>query len=301
MIRGKNRRETTSDGGGLNMDGTAEGSPTGLGRISAPTWMALAISIGLHIFFWLAVTVEIPVGSSGRSFPAGVRFQPPIETLDPVTALRFETRLLLRDPTLLSLPSRRGFSRDVLDRWPATAYRRPVWGWKDASLPPPNPEGTKRRILPERTPGELAVARVRPPAPTPTPPALDDEAVPRWPEGILVRYGGELSGLERIAEPVFPPLPESAPAGPVLVRVGVDRRGVPRHLLLLSRSGDEAVDRAVLQGVRTVRFAASTGGRGLIWGRIAVFWPRKAAPGPEDANAAESGAPPAAPQGEGGP
>lgn len=257
------------------------------------SWGALGISVVLHLILWFGFRVR-PVTIHPAAYePPGVMYQPSPDELGSVAALRLATQMLLQDPTLLSLPHPRGFSRSVMDRWMPAEHRPPEWGWRDAALPAPSVGDARRPILPTVPPSALAAASIRP-APA-RPEEVDVGApMPGWPAGIVWRFAGPESGLGTVAQPVFDGVPGARPERPARLRVGFDPAGRVRHAVFQVRTSDAAVDEAILDGLRGLRISPRDDDvqGGTRWAVVEVFWPLPpggAAAGAETPAADESG------------
>ena len=260
--------------------------------VSPVSLSALGISVVLHLVFWFGFRVRPTAILPAAYEPPGIVYQPSPDEVGSVAALRLRNRTLLDDPTLLSLPHPRGFSRETMDRWTASLRHPPEWGWRDAALSAPSARVEARSILPTIPPSALAAARIRPSAARPEPVEIGASG-PAWPREVIWRFLAPHGGLDVVDGPSFPDVPGAAPERPATVRAGFDAAGRVRHAVLSSRTGDANLDRAILQGLYRLRIARRDGdvSDGVLWAVVEVLWPIAAGGEPAAGGAGTSGAP----------
>lgn len=192
--------------------------------------------------------------------------------------------LAVDDPTLLAVPSERGFSGPAWMRPPALEHRSADWT-----------EPQRWLALPVRQLGadfaefartNLAGPRVLAEKPAPSLARVELAPVP-LPARSEYRLEGGLQGRELVTPLDVPSLPHTEILTNTVVELGVAPSGIVFSAVPVGGgSGSKAADRTALNLARTVRFkplpragggspaaAAPTSGQaGLTWGRIVFQW-----------------------------
>ncbi len=195
----------------------------------------------------------------------------------------------LFDPSLMTLPSSHGFSREM---WlqKIEAKQRDL-GWEDVpAFLADRPMEALRSLL-EPTPVDAAVLSAAEKTPAFSTESNDNEVLDA-PVSINQSVLRVLSALEDRPVTYAPPLPLITGSGsvrPTQVRVGVGADGQVLYALLDHSSGDEAADTQALALAHQIRFEAERDGSGtsLAWGVLRFLW---AAQGSTNANDATTAA-----------
>ena len=234
-----------------------------------------------HILIWIMVVFLLAYGISfvitytrQRVPRTDTIRRPVIHWMAPVTPVRrTEPHYAVAemfDPSLLSLPNQRGFSGAL---------------WQHESSP------THRDLPPA-----LDLAYGSPPTNQPLPvllarPALPDllrqtvRAMPPPTETLELAHAvagtqsvvfaeGPLANWPVLEQPPLPVLHREAAVRPTIVRVAVNRAGVPLYVTLHRSSGDEAADAQAVQLAREMAFVPRTALNTptLTWGWLQFQW-----------------------------
>jgi len=181
------------------------------------------------------------------------------------------------DPSLMSLPSVHGFSREVWRNKISATQRDLGWNEEPAYLgatplkPPPSLLEPEPLAI-----AALSAAKKGPAQPegsdseTITPPVTVNESV--------FRVLGTLEDRGVIHAPELPVLSSPTPIRPAQVRVGVGTDGLVRYALLDRSCGNDAVDAQALQFARQIRFEPEGSGVSptLAWGVVRLLWATQA-------------------------
>jgi hypothetical protein len=181
------------------------------------------------------------------------------------------------DPSLMSLPSVHGFSRDAWSQKLEATQRDLGWNEEPAYLNA-TPTNAPRSLL---EPAPLANAALstaekhpaqseEPESGPPSPPVTVNQSV--------FRILGPLDDRAVLHAPELPVLSNSVPIRPAQVRVGVGADGVVCYALLNRSCGDDAVDAQALHLARQIRFEPEENivSLNLSWGIVRFLWATQA-------------------------
>ncbi len=234
--------------------------------------LMLVASLGAHgaAFYVFAVTDTVKI--------TGLGARPRVGWMRPAglgkpgeMALQYVIAEAL-DPSLMSLPSARGFSSKMWERGVAATHRRAEWYVRPAFLDIKVPD-TIPVLLPRAPLVELVQSSVQPfaaeteePTETPEPPVVVNQSV--------FRVVGPLQERAVVWAPVLPTVTSANPLRPTRIRVGVSGDGVVRYVTLERSGGDETVDARALELVRQIRFELlrDPDSRALTWGVVRFLW-----------------------------
>jgi len=181
------------------------------------------------------------------------------------------------DPSLLSEPSRHGFSEKAWERNSEAKHR--TLGWKEqpaylAMTPPaappsllePSPLDTAVLSAAEKTAAqpEESDAEMSPPAVTVN--------------QSVIRVLGPLGNRGLIRLPELSVISNSVPLRPTQVRIGVGTGGLVRYALLDRTCGNDSVDAQAISLARRLRFESGEDATSpeLTWGIVRFLWATQA-------------------------
>ena len=228
---------------------------------------------GYALTFLLVALTGTGKATAVNDLPSPPRFR----WMPPRTAAREpDPRYLaadLFDPSLLSLPSARGFTGGLWLHGPAPAHQPADWRLGPAFVAAPT-AGEFRALLDEPPLAALVQATAEKAAVEAPEPTNETIELPPWPNQSVLRV---VAGLEEraILKPVaLPTVVSDTALRPTLVRVGVGADGLVRYAILERGCGNDAVDVRGLELTRQIRWellsadAPST----LDWGMVEFFW-----------------------------
>jgi TonB family protein len=218
---------------------------------------------------------------------------PRIEWMSATEAGRLETsdpRYLIADmldPSLMSLPNVRGFSRNVWQHKLEATQRSLGWNEQPAYLDarPPDP----LHSLLEPAPLSVAALSTAEKQPAQSEEPETEATEPTIPLNRSVFFVlGPLEDRAVMRAPELPLLSGPVPVRAAQVRVGVSADGLVRYALLDRSCGNEAVDAQALELARQIRFEAETTGSttALAWGIVRFLWATQATPSAHGESAA---------------
>ena len=241
--------------------------------------------------FWLLIAAAILLISGASVLIVGMRPKPnqpavargpmvywmPPPTPQQARSLEYVAADLL-DPSLLSLPSLHGFSRELWEhRLPAT-HRPfepvPQLAFLDVKAP------TNAPLLLEQTPLTDLVYSSAEKASAESEPESEAESVPRMasPDRSVVQVVEPVTNRAIIQLPDLPAIASDIPLRPTRVRIGVASDGMVRYAILDRSAGSgaasSAADAQALESARGIRFDSQLGGddRTLAWGVLRFVW-----------------------------
>ena len=230
------------------------------------------------VFAFQAVFV-FALGRRERPVPQRPPFPTLVDLAPEDWATRHATNLFnLDDPTLLALPSLKGFSGPAWLRFAPLEYQPGEW------VEAPNWLALDERSIAESFARYLAANETRPPriADQPLPPLQRYE--PNFPNDPVparsrFRVEGPLAGRRLLAAPALTSWAHSELLSNSVVRVTVSGDGSAFSAVLLTESGFPAADQYALGFARELRFqplarARAPGGNpeALAWGRLIFLW-----------------------------
>jgi hypothetical protein len=184
----------------------------------------------------------------------------------------------LLDPSLLSLPSLQGFSRDLWEHQ-LTATRRPFEPGPQFAFMNIQPPSHTQSLLEQAQLADLVQSSAKKESAAPedggadetTPqPAATDHSVMQLVEAIANR--------QIIQSPDPPTIQSAAPIRPTRVRIAVGADGVVRYAILDRSAGSglasSEADTQALRSAQRIRFDPQLGGEGpaLTWGLLRFVW-----------------------------
>jgi TonB family protein len=194
------------------------------------------------------------------------------------------------DPSLMSLPSPHGFSKEVWERKGEAAQRSLGWNEQPAYLSVTLPEAPSSWLEP--VPLDSAVLSAAEKAPA-EPEEPDDEliqsAVPANQSAVHMLGPLENRGVVRLPE--LPVITNSVPLRPSQVRIGVGAGGLVHYASLDRSCGSESVDAQAVALAQQLRFEAEQNGvpNALTWGVVRFLWATQA---PATTNSESDATPP---------
>jgi|SRR5579871_6299743 len=180
----------------------------------------------------------------------------------------------LFDPSLMSLPSTHGFSRNMWGRKIEATQRNLGWNEEPAYLD----EAAPRMPAPllEAIPVDAAALAAADKAQPLSEESNDNEPIelPASVNQSVVRVLGSLEDRAVVSGPQIPVITNSAPLRPTQVRVGVGADGQVLYVLLDKSSGDDTVDSQALDLATRIRFGAEHDSSSLsvTWGVLRFIW-----------------------------
>jgi TonB family protein len=186
------------------------------------------------------------------------------------------------DPSLMSLPNARGFSKKMWERGVGATQRGAEWQSEPAFLDE-KPVSGFPSLLQQRALVEFVQAAV---ARSPALPAMatstadeELEAPPAINESVF-RVTGMLEARSVVRAPRIPTLTSELPVRPTRVRAGVAADGTVRFAVLERSSGNEMVDARAVELARQLRFEPATGAdaTALTWGVLRFLWATESPP-----------------------
>lgn len=178
------------------------------------------------------------------------------------------------DPSLMSLPSARGFSQPMWKRGAAAAHRESNWKrapvYLDAHTTPAFPA-----LLNQPSLSDAAQSATQKLAPQPAEEA-DDEPVesPVAVNQSVFRISGPLETRPIVQSPPLSTIASETPLRPTRVRAAVAADGVVRYAVLERSCGSEAVDARALELTKQIRFEplGAVDSQPLMWGVLRFLW-----------------------------
>jgi TonB family protein len=177
------------------------------------------------------------------------------------------------DPSLMSLPSARGFSQPLWGRGAAAAHRPSDWNSKpvylDAQAPPPFPT-----LLNPPSLAATAQSSTEKLAPQPEETGDDPSEAPAAVNQSVMRIAGALETRPIVHAPPLSIIANETPLRPTRVRAAVAADGVVRYVVLDRSCGNEAVDTQALELTKQIRFEpwGAADSQPLTWGVIRFLW-----------------------------
>lgn len=177
------------------------------------------------------------------------------------------------DPSLMSLPSPHGFSREVWERKNEATQRSLGWNEQPAYLKVTPPDAPSSLL----EPASLDTAVLSAAEKTPAQPEESDAEMIQSPVTInqsVVHVLGPLENRGLVRLPELPAISSSVPLRPSQVRIGVGADGLVRYELLDRSCGSESVDAQAVGLAQQIRFEAEQGGEPstLTWGIVRFLW-----------------------------
>jgi TonB family protein len=181
------------------------------------------------------------------------------------------------DPSLMSLPSARGFSRAMWSRGAPATHRPAEWDSKPAYLDPNAPktmppllnlEPLSQSVLSatEKMPGRSEETE----ADSYEPPVAVNQSV--------FRVGGTLEARAVLRAPQLPTISNESSLRPTRVRIAVAADGLVRYATVERPSGNDAADARAVELVRQIRFEPqeANASDSLTWGVVRILWATEA-------------------------
>jgi hypothetical protein len=177
------------------------------------------------------------------------------------------------DPSLMSLPSPHGFSREAWERKSEAAQRNLGWNEQPAYLTIKLPEAPPSLLEPVPLDVSVLSAAEKTPA---EPEESDEETIPPLVavNQSVVHVLGTLANREVNFVPELPVITNSVPLRPSQVRIGIGAGGLVRYALLNRSCGSDSVDAQAVALAQRLRFEAEPNGTPteLTWGVVRFLW-----------------------------
>jgi TonB family protein len=234
-------------------------------------WM-LAASFAAHVVAFYVFTVTDTVKTTGLGARPHVGWMPPRALGRPgVIPLHYVVAETL-DPSLMSLPSARGFSNKLWERDVATTYRGVEWTVAPAFLDVKSP-ATVPDLLPQAplmqfvqsSAREYVAATEEPVEPLDLPVVVNRS---------VIRVAGPLQERAVLSVPALPTMTSVNALRPTRLRVVVSGDGVVRYVMVDRSSGDESADARAQELARQIRFEplSDPDSRVQTWGVVRFLW-----------------------------
>jgi hypothetical protein len=177
------------------------------------------------------------------------------------------------DPSLMSLPSPHGFSKEAWERKGEAAQRNLGWNEQPAYLTIKLPEAPPSLLEPAPLDVSVLSAAEKTPA---EPEESDDEMIQPLVavNQSVVHVLGPLANREVNFVPELPVITNSVPLRPSQVRIGIGAGGLVLYSLLDHSCGSEPVDARAVALAGQLRFEVEPNGRPteLTWGVVRFLW-----------------------------
>jgi hypothetical protein len=177
------------------------------------------------------------------------------------------------DPSLMSLPSPHGFSREAWERKSEAAQRNLGWNEQPAYLTIKLPEAPPSLLEPAPLDVSVLSAAEKTPA---EPEESDNEAIQPVVaiNQSVVHVLGPLANREVNFVPELPVITNAIPLRPSQVRIGIGAGGLVLYSLLDRSCGSESVDAQGVALAGKLRFEAEPNGAPteLTWGVVRFLW-----------------------------
>jgi len=183
----------------------------------------------------------------------------------------------LLDPSLMSLPSRHGFSKEVWDRKSEAKQRDLGWNEQPAYLSLTLPEAPRSLLEPVPLDAAILSAADKTPA---EPEQSEEESMS--PAAVVnqtvIRVLGPLESRSIIRMPELPVITNSISLRPAQVRIGVGSGGLVRYSSLDRSSGSDSADAEAVALAQQMRFESNqdTATDELTWGIVRFLWATQA-------------------------
>lgn len=182
--------------------------------------------------------------------------------------------LEMLDPSLIALPSSRGFSRDLWARTAPARHQSELWPSQPAFLEPTLPVEIPVLLPEPRLANAVQAAAVK------TTPVADEATAELIEPPVTVRESalqmqGGLAGRALLRQPPLPRIVSETALRPTRMRVGVAADGLVAFVVLERTSGNEKADAQALDLIRQIRFEPAPvepAAPKLAWGVVKVFW-----------------------------
>lgn len=233
--------------------------------------LMIVLSLGMHTTAFLLFRVTDKVKIAGLTEASRVQWMRPQSPQRPGEISLSHVLADTLDPSLMSLPSARGFSREMWERGAASAYRAHEWVVRPAFLDAKQP-GDFPALL--RLPPllELVQTSVQKIPPAPEEPAAEAPEPPIVLNQTALRVAGALEGRAIVRAPQLPVVTSQSPLRPTRVRVGVAAGGAVMHASVERSCGNESVDARALELARQIRFEPASPTLAPAWGIISFLW-----------------------------
>lgn len=247
--------------------------------------LALAL-IAVTGAYWTSVVPQI-AQTTTTAEPPRIQWLPEQNAKStPAAKLRSDLADLL-DPSLMSLPNERGFSKPMWQRGVAANQRAIDWHNEPAFLDA-KPTGEIPTLLQQRPLVEYVQSTAHR-APAISEENVDDqtgETLPVVNESVFRALTG-LDARPVVRAPRLPRLVSDTPVRPTRVRVGVASDGTVRFATVERASGDDAVDAKAVELARQIRFEPQGGSDTIAWGVLRFLWAMGPPPATSDAPAVQ--------------
>ena len=206
---------------------------------------------------------------------------------DPATAGRGQSVMAeLFDPSVMSLPSPRGFSRPLWQHGAPVKYRPADWGAAPAFLE--RVAVSAMRPLLEQPPlADTVQSMVEKGTAGIGDAAVEPVAVAPSQNRTQFLVSGALSGRAVVHTPVLPVVTNETALKPTRVRIGVAPDGTVRFASLERSCGKETVDAQAVELAQQIRFEPATDPKApsLDWGVVKILWATELPPVPQPRDA----------------
>ncbi len=229
-------------------------------------WQAVGVAIGVHLVALALFRAATEPRATAQPLAASLRLLP----------LRTETDVdALQDPSLIVMPSPRGFSSGALAQSATSPMPPPAWRERAETLPNLLADRSGPLVRELKSHERLVSAADR------LPPRSQEEPlspVASTPTRTTFRLMAHEAERKLIGQPVLPLLDYAAPRDPTLLRLGVNGAGAVVTVLLDKTCGNEATDQLAMRDVQSWRFETSRPLRsvgeeeGLDWLTVTISW-----------------------------
>lgn len=243
--------------------------------------LMLTASLGAHVAAFFVVGVSDKVKTLGLVERPRVQWMRP-QSLERPGKLELQYVVAeTLDPSLMSLPNARGFSKKMWERGVAAAHRGVEWGSEPAYLDakPEKSFPSLLNIVPLPQFVQSATERMSA--------RIEETEQELYEPTVAVnqsvfRIGGTLEMRPVLRAPSLPTIPSNTPLRPTRMRIAVAADGIVRYATLERTSGNEDVDGRALELVRQIRFAPqdTAASDSLAWGVARILWATEPASAP---------------------
>ncbi len=190
------------------------------------------------------------------------------------------------DPSLMSLPSARGFSQPMWKRSAAAARRASDWNREPVYLDARAPQAFPALLNPPSL-SDVAQSATQKLAPQPAEEAGEEPVEsPVAVNQSVFRISGPLETRPIVQSPQLSTIASETPLRPTRVRAAVAADGVVRYAVLERSCGSEAVDARALELTKQMRFEplGAVDSQPLMWGVVRFLWATEPPPAATNGN-----------------
>jgi TonB family protein len=178
------------------------------------------------------------------------------------------------DPSLMSLPNLKGYSRSLWQQGAPATHRSTAPGVELAYLEP-GQSAALGTLLPQASLVEVMRATIEKPVSSPT--EFTDASITEpvtFATQTVFRLEGPLVARALAHHPVLPPIVAPAALRPTYLRIAVSTDGAVRYVTLLRSAGNEEADAKALALAEEFRFEPTNrpDNHDLTWGVLRLLW-----------------------------